>query len=115
MSFRLSNLLNKRGNSMFLRLNVRETNMLSTLAIGGATGIDARTLARLQALGLVNSDFGRDRTGPVTAEGLAWIKSNLALPGRQTIDVPVPANESPGERLPEPIQIIKSSTIMPGL
>ena len=49
MSFRLSNLLNKRGNSMFLRLNVRETNMLSTLAIGGATGIDARTLARLWA------------------------------------------------------------------
>ena len=82
MSFRLSNLLNKRGNSMFLRLNVRETNMLSTLAISGATGIDARTLARLQALGLVNSDFGRDQTGPVTAEGLAWIKSNLALPGR---------------------------------
>ena len=75
-------MLNKRGNSMFLRLNVRETNMLNTLAIGGAVGIDARTLKRLQTLGLVNLDLRSHEPDPLTLEGFAWIKNNRTAPGR---------------------------------
>lgn len=65
---------------MFLRLNVREANMLNTLANGGAAGIDARTLKRLQELGLVSLD--RNQADPVTLDGRDWIKSNPTAAGR---------------------------------
>ncbi len=67
---------------MFLRLNVREANLLNSLANGGAVGIDAHTLKRLQELGLVNLDLRSHEPDPLTLEGFAWIKNNPTAPGR---------------------------------
>jgi hypothetical protein len=78
----VSNPLNHRGDSMFLRLNGREASMLNTLASGGAIGNGARTLKRLQGLGLVNPDLRRHPADPVTPDGLAWLKDNPTAPGR---------------------------------
>ena len=75
-------MLNKRGDSMFLRLNVREAKMLYALANGEATGIDSRTLKRLQELGLVDPELRSHQIDPVTLCGLAWIKSNPTASGR---------------------------------
>jgi hypothetical protein len=75
-------LLNKRGDSMFLRLNLREATLLKGLADGGAGVYEVRTLIRLQSLGLVSARPQGQETDPLTQHGLAWLKDNPTSSGR---------------------------------
>ena len=73
---------NRRGDAMFLRLNMREATLLNGLANGGAAEYEARTLKRLQGLGLVNRNLLGNPSDPVTPCGIDWIKSNPTAPAR---------------------------------
>jgi hypothetical protein len=73
---------NMRGNSMFLRLNLREARLLKGLANDGPAEFEARTLKRLQGLGLVNRNLLGSPAEPVTPYGIDWIRSNPTAPLR---------------------------------
>ena len=73
---------NMRGDSMFLRLNQREAMLLKGLANGGAAQYEARTLKRLQGLGLINRNLLGNPADPVTPYGIDWIRSNPTAPAR---------------------------------
>ena len=76
------NASNMRGDSMFLRLNLREAMLLKELANGGAAQYEARTLKRLQGLGLINRNLLGNPADPVTACGIDWIRNNPSAPPR---------------------------------
>ena len=64
---------------MYLRLNLREAKTLAALAKGEVEGVDARTVKRLKALGLLFQEFGDRKASPLTEDGHVWMRNHPIL------------------------------------